>query len=536
MTNDEMINVPEDSLGQTSTLSQARAGIEQGREPPATAADALVAVAELNRLVASDGARLFQRWRGAIRRFEFLPSAANLAHYLALRRHDLTDLQDILSPLGLSSLGRCEGRVLATLAAVLASVSRLAGAPPSPYPPLRQFRTGEQLLLRRTKAIFGADPTGPRSRIMVTFPSDAATDRRLVSDLLAAGADCARINCAHDEPETWSGMIDNLRAAAADLKRDCRVLMDLGGPKVRTLRLLGERADRLNRGSFFSLQGEAGPGPWPELPRATISHPEILDQLRTGAKVWFDDGRLGARIEDVQGRHLRLRVFSVREKGLRLKPEKGLNFPDTVVDLPPLTGKDLVDLDFVAAHADMVGYSFVQKPEDIVLLQTELAKRRPGLPLLPLVIKIETRLAVKNLPQLIVQAAGRQPLAIMVARGDLAVELGFGRLSEMQEQILWLCEAAQVPVIWATQVLQNLIKDGAPSRAETTDAAMAQRAECVMLNKGPFLVEGVRLLDDVLRRMDRHQAKKSARLAPLKSWADLDELALAGAAEGSFAP
>jgi pyruvate kinase len=164
----------------------------------------------------------------------------------------------------------------------------------------------------------------------------------------------------------------------------------------------------------------------------------------------------------------------------------------------------------------MIGYSFVQQPTDVALLQRELDAR--GKPLIPIVLKIETPLAVENLPRLIVAAARRQPTAVMVARGDLAVELGFRRLAEIQEEILWVCEAAHVPTIWATQVLERLIKKGQPARAETTDAAMAQRAECVMLNKGPHIAKGVRFLEDVLRRMDRHQTKKTPRLGPLGSW------------------
>ena len=133
-------------------------------------------------------------------------------------------------------------------------------------------------------------------------------------------------------------------------------------------------------------------------------------------------------------------------------------------------------------------------------------------------LKIETPLAIRNLPRLIIQAGGAMPVAVMIARGDLAVEIGFERLSEMQEEILWLCEAAHVPVVWATQVLDSLVKDGTASRAETTDAAMGQRAECVMLNKGPHLAEAVIFLNQILHRMDRHQSKKSARLGPLQSW------------------
>jgi pyruvate kinase len=103
----------------------------------------------------------------------------------------------------------------------------------------------------------------------------------------------------------------------------------------------------------------------------------------------------------------------------------------------------------------------------------------------------------------------------MIARGDLAVECGFERLAEVQEEILWMCEAAHVPAIWATQVLESLAKEGLPSRAEVTDAAMAHRAECVMLNKGPYIVDAVKALDDILRRMHGHQAKKQPMLRRL---------------------
>jgi pyruvate kinase len=117
-----------------------------------------------------------------------------------------------------------------------------------------------------------------------------------------------------------------------------------------------------------------------------------------------------------------------------------------------------------------------------------------------------------------VRAASRRPFAVMLARGDLAVELGYQRLAEMQEEILWLCEAAHVPIIWATQVLESLAKKGIPSRAEITDAAMSVRAECVMLNKGPFINEAVTMLDDVLTRMQAHQSKKTPQLRALRSW------------------
>jgi pyruvate kinase len=137
---------------------------------------------------------------------------------------------------------------------------------------------------------------------------------------------------------------------------------------------------------------------------------------------------------------------------------------------------------------------------------------------LGLVLKIETRAAFDNLPSLLLTAMGAPTVGVMIARGDLAVECGYERLAEVQEEILWLCQAAHVPVIWATQVLESLAKSGLPSRAEVTDAAMGERAECVMLNKGPHILDAIHTLDDILQRMQSHQAKKTPMLRPLRAW------------------
>jgi pyruvate kinase len=158
--------------------------------------------------------------------------------------------------------------------------------------------------------------------------------------------------------------------------------------------------------------------------------------------------------------------------------------------------------------------SFANAVEDIELLQEHLDRlggRPPAI-----VLKIETRRAFENLPAMLLAAMRSACCGVMIARGDLAVECGFERLAEVQEEILWLCEAAHVPVIWATQVLENLAKEGLPSRAEITDVAMGQRAECVMLNKGPHIVEAVQALDDILRRMQGHQSKKQSMLRELR--------------------
>ena len=150
---------------------------------------------------------------------------------------------------------------------------------------------------------------------------------------------------------------------------------------------------------------------------------------------------------------------------------------------------------------------------DVDELVRALARR--GRSNLGIIAKIETRAAVENLPDIIIRGAGRHPFGVMIARGDLAVEIGYERLAEIQEEILWLCEAAHVPVIWATQVLEGLVKRGRPSRAEISDAAMSERAECVMLNKGPYLFQALSVLDSVVTRMQYHQRKKTARFRAL---------------------
>ena len=454
-------------------------------------------------------------WAPALADPAFLPSARNLARYLALRRHDLTALQPALAAYGLSSLGRCEAHVGETLRALTGTLACLSGVgpcPPDPAPP------PPDPLKRLRDTLFGRRDRGPATRIMATLPAEAASDPALIPSLIAAGMDCARINCAHDGPEAWAEMVARVRRAADAAGRDCRVLMDIAGPKLRLAAVEPAHAPKLHRGERFALVADLATRAPGDPPGATLAQPEILALLSPGMTIWVDDGKFGARVVEVGPSRAVLEVTHAKEGGKRLKPGKGVNLPGVAVPIPPLTEKDLADLDHVARLADSVGFSFVQRPEDVAWLAREIDARRPGLPKLPIVLKIETGLAVKNLPRLIVQGAGERPLGVMIARGDLAVEIGFPRLSEIQEEILWVCEAAHVPVIWATEVFASLVAEGRPSRAETTDAAMAQRAECVMLNKGPHLAEAVAVMADVLRRMDRHMAKKTARLSALSSW------------------
>ena len=238
-----------------------------------------------------------------------------------------------------------------------------------------------------------------------------------------------------------------------------------------------------------------------------------IGKLKVGQQVWIDDGKLGAVVQEITDYGALLLVTVAKPSGVRIQSDKGINFPEAVFELSPLTDKDLLDLDFVCANADLVGFSFVETLADMDYLIKELAKRNSSE--MPIIAKIETNLAVKNLPEIILGTIGRHNLGIMIARGDLAVELGSARLAEIQEELLWLCEAAHVPVIWATQVLESIAKKGTRSRPEFTDAAMAVRAECVMLNKGPYIVDAIEALVNVMLRMHEHQRKKFSRLRAL---------------------
>jgi pyruvate kinase len=473
---------------------------------------------DLRSTVAAAADASMRTWAPLIVRPEFDASAHNLAAYLALRRRDLRPLQVELMALGLSSLGRLEGRVLANLDAVVWALDHLRGRPATAPVPRERFWQGQATLGRNTDTVFGPRSAPRRVRIIVTLPSEAADDPSLAPALLAAGADVFRINCAHDDRDAWSRMAANVRAAAARTGRDAKILMDLAGPKVRTGKVRRPADhDRLGIGDSFLLhQPDVSPASGFA---AACQVPEVLDQLALGHRVYVDDGKLAAVVESVTLDGARLRITRVGPKGFKLKPEKGLNFPDTALAVAALSEKDLDDLPHVLAQADLIGFSFVQNAADIRALQVAMAAIRPAdWQTLPLVAKIETPRAITELPSIIVAAAGRQPMAVMIARGDLAVEIGFERLAEMQEELMWLSEAAHVPVIWATQVLEQLVKKGLPSRGEMTDAAMAVRAEAVMLNKGPHVVEGVAALDRLLTRMADHQDKKTPKLRALGTW------------------
>lgn len=232
---------------------------------------------------------------------------------------------------------------------------------------------------------------------------------------------------------------------------------------------------------------------------------EAIDSLRAGERVIFDDGHVECVAESASEGVAVVRVTHAAA-GRKLGGEKGINLPDTALALPAFSEDDERALAFAVAHVDIVGASFVRGPDDVRELYARL--HALGAHEKGVMLKIETAGAFASLPAILLAALARPRVGVMIARGDLAVETGYERMAELQEEILWIAEAAHVPVVWATQVLDTYARTGRPSRAEITDAAMSVRAECVMLNKGPFVAEAVHALDDILRRMEQHQYKK----------------------------
>lgn len=239
--------------------------------------------------------------------------------------------------------------------------------------------------------------------------------------------------------------------------------------------------------------------------------PQVFTDIRAGHRIFFDDGKVQGRVLKASAGRIAIRIEKARKATVTLRSDMGLNLPDTSINVPALTPRDLEILRFAEAHADGVALSFVRSVQDIRDLESRIARDDLGV-----LLKIETRQGFEALPAILLETLSRRPSAVMIARGDLAVELGFERLAEVQEEILWLSEAAHVPVIWATQVLESLAKSGLPTRAEISDAAMAVQAECVMLNKGPFIAEAVKVLASILQRMESHQYKKRQLYRPLK--------------------
>ena len=566
----------------------------------------------------------------------YVKSAKNLVHYLALRSVDVDILQEKLEEIGLPNPTGYEKNILHNLLIFKTIVSSLLhnNLPDDNVNELT-LKEADEILKRNTEAVFGKIKNKRRTAIMVTQPTEAATDKEFTRSLLDLGMDCARINCAHDDEVVWQEIIDNIK----EVEKDSKIMMDLGGPKIRTGKMKpgykvihikpkknslgqvkkparvwlapfgtapppGEKADAIipvnkkwlrktRQGSYIVFRDSRDKkckifidekvknGRWGSCSDSAfvitgtllnvflekkstseihtvhellpleeviflfkgdllrldkkpilgepaihdeagnvvkIAHisctlPEMFDTVNAGEPIYFDDGKIEGIIKEIQTDHLIIEITNAKKKGGKLKADKGINLPSSNLGVGGLTDKDINDLKFVAKHADVVNFSFVNNKQDVEDLLNELKKLHAEI---GIILKIETQESFKNLPSILLKAMENYPIGVMIARGDLAIETGWKNFAIIQKEILKLCDAAHLPDIWATQVLENLTKKGIPTRAEITDVAVAQRAECVMLNKGPYIEKTVKMLDKILSKMQRIKKRRGKLLPTLE--------------------
>ncbi len=562
-------------------------------------------------------------------------SARNLVHYLALRSCDMNVLHEKMDDIGLPNTQESLESIVYNLIQYKIITYSLMGLDvPKTLNGYFTNKEAEAIVEENRRALFGTPKNQRQTAIMITQPKGAATDHELVRKMVKNGMDCARVNCGHDDPAIWSGIIDNIRSEDPN----CKIMMDLGGPKVRTgpmkpgrklikikptkdsfgevtipakiwlapygtnppegtkadtvipvnkkwlqktkpgsyiefrdakdrrckiiidsvegrgrwahcfestaitpgmfLNVSIERTSRaeiqtfhrilplevvifLFPGDFLRLDREPIPGAPAEyhygklVKPAHISCilPEIFEMVSVGDPVFINDGKIAGRITEINSDHLMIEITGTKKKGGKLRANKGINFPESNITLKSFTEKDKADLKFVAEHADVVEYSFVNTPEDVDDLLNEMQAINTDI---GIILKIETRKAFKNLPVILLKSMQHYPVGVMIARGDLAIETGWKNFAVLQEEVLQMCEAAHLPTVWATQVLESLTKKGVPTRAEITDAAMAQRADCVMLNKGIFINRAIKMLDQILTKMQRIQWKKKTLLPKME--------------------
>lgn len=437
-------------------------------------------------------------------------SATNLIQYLALRNEDIRLLQDNLHQAGLSSLASSESHILKQIQ----SVRQRLGATLNPIEISNfDYYSAQDELNRFTSNLFGFKKDSSIPHIMVTLDATFEDNIPLIEKLIEAGMNVARINCAHDDERNWLALVEAVHNAADKSGSQCKIYMDIAGPKMR-VDLPGKGKEngkmKVTLGMEILLV-ETGAKVKHNQSAISCYEAGVFSNLKKGERIIIDDGKFeGIVIEKKE--NLFLKITRISSKKPFIKKEKGLNLPDTQIKLPALTQADLKTIPFIAKYADIVGCSFLRNTIDLKLIRKIFSKykNKPKL-----ILKIETADAVINLPSLLLEAMKDESYGVMIARGDLAVEIGFERLSEIQDEILWICEAANAPVVWATQVLESYSKSGIATRTEVTDAAHAAKAECVMLNKGEYIVDTIKVLKRILNKSGGHSHKKRYSMRPL---------------------
>lgn len=570
-------------------------------------------------------------------------SLQNLEAYIKLRSLDITNLQNELTNLGLSSLGRAQSCVINSINQDIFILSKLLHKEYDQTlndKKALNFDDAKEIMLKNS-SLFGKSEETFKTKVMVTLPSEAGDSPELISKLIQNGASVLRINTAHDNATTWNNMASFIKDENEKQNKDTKIYVDLAGPKNRTqniekiftpfrigswrnpklVQLLplkeqgaltskGQKDETGNRIStlvvsneFFracksadsvtiddferertqtyqlirkegkvfldvdkkitifenttvelndqdedknimsrlynyellpqeirvyktdkiiitkkNILGQANFEYENETYKGIVgcTNKDIFPYIKVGDELFIDDGKIGCEVIEVNDLGLVCEIFLAKENGTVLKEEKGINFPSTDLEIDAITPVDKENFEAIVDFADIIGLSFAQTSSDLKMLQDMLSAH--GKTSTAIAPKIETKTALRNLPKMLETLIQWENYALMIARGDLAIEVGFDNLPYVQEEILSICEAAHVPVIYATQILEGKMKNNLPSRAEVTDAAIAQRADCVMLNKGPYVTDTVIVIKNILRQMHTLFQKNRQLLSVCKAW------------------
>lgn len=450
----------------------------------------------------------------------------NLLAFLAFRRFVSEDLEKDLIRHGLTSSHHLHPHVCFSLNKMIDNLSSEKNKP-QPLTPAIEPDEAASIKENRKMALLGTNIEINDKAIMVTLDQSMIKNPEILTELLRAGMTIARINCAHDGPEIWRQLVSRIREieAANEEGSRCKIYMDLPGPKIRITELKKDNPDfpisekggkiKLKKHSVIRIYRSKRIPDFlqVEAPSFAINLPKALANVKYGDRVFIDDGKVTARIVNTELNFVEAKIIRTHKNLVELKVGKGINLPDslTYLNLPALTERDIEYLPIVCELADIIGLSFVHQPRDIQKLKEHidgLTTKKIGI-----VAKIETKAAFHHLTKILLEGLNLDSFGIMIARGDLAVEMGYEQLAILQNSIKALCDAAHIPVIWATGVLEKMAKKGIPARTEITDLFIGLSADCIMLNKGPYIIEAVNLIEQVKYLYLKNKTKRSEFLS-----------------------
>ena len=334
----------------------------------------------------------------------------------------------------------------------------------------------------------------PRRAKIVCTIGPASSSPAGLEELMRAGMNVARLNFSHGEHDEYARVIADIRQLSEEMKLPVAIMQDLQGPKLRLGPVVGDQVI-LERGATITLTTRPVVG---DAERISITHKEIISNLRVGAQILVSDGLIRLEVRRIQTDEVGCEVMD----GGQLRSRAGINLPGSLIGLPALTEKDRRDLDFgIEQGVDWVALSFVRKASDVASLRTLLEERQADI---GVVAKLEKPEAIDALDEILATAH-----AVMIARGDLGVEISPERVPFVQKRILKRAAEMRVPVITATQMLESMVENPRPTRAEASDVANAivDRTDALMLSGetsiGRYPVGAVTIMDRIVREAEK---------------------------------